>query len=150
MRCVPQEVGQAQVIVTVILIAYALIGLWTLRRVAWIVAQDMSYGNRIEGDVLVLGLIMGFVGGALWPATILGLAVHYTFKNHSTVMLGLLTSAPRHVRQAEKIKALELEARERERHIRDLEYSTGVTKPPWDGAGYMDSYSDSSRYDGPY
>ncbi|MCA1799765.1 MAG: hypothetical protein LC650_00540 [Actinobacteria bacterium] len=56
---------------TLFWIAYALIGLYVLPKVSWVIIDDLAVCSRPEPDDLAMGFFMGVIFSAMWPVTVL-------------------------------------------------------------------------------
>ena len=102
-----------------IIVAYSLVGVFTMRRFAWIVYDDVKYtpGGGVDGEALIPALVLGWLAGLIWPLTLTAYFVWTKLQPEG--LLATLTAEPKHRRR-------ERELREREARIERLEREVGV------------------------
>jgi hypothetical protein len=83
------------------------------RKVVWIVAEDSrsSYTGKLDNDDWAFAVIVGFLVTIFWPIVV----PFYMSRNH----MYLLASPPKSVKK-------ELELKEREKKIKELERELGI------------------------
>jgi hypothetical protein len=118
---------------TVLLVAYALIGIIVGRRTAWHVYEEMEEEEGVDWDALGAGLVWGFFAGLWWPITVTYWIVKAGAVRRGELALRVLTAIPAaevDERRQERLEAAEREKRAeqrlRERRIAELERKTGM------------------------
>jgi hypothetical protein len=78
----------------------------TWRRAAWVLAHDMSFGDRIDGNDIAFGIFMGCFIALCWPLVVPGYILHHAEWGGRSLWL-LFLKEPRSARRAQELKRRE-------------------------------------------
>ncbi|MCU1500570.1 MAG: hypothetical protein JWM47_4523 [Acidimicrobiales bacterium] len=113
----------------VYVLIYGVAGAFVWRRVAWFVYREERSrwrGDVVDWDAFALAQVVGFLGAMFWPIVALGMAIRELGARNESFLMAAFMSAPKSAREKERIASLERQAKDRERHISELEQKLEV------------------------